>query len=382
MQTVERQNEELATLKAAIDQAIGVSITDTSGCITYSNELFARASGYRPDEIQGKNHRVFNSHLHPPEFFADLWKTVLAGKIWKGEIRDRRKDGSLFWVRTTIVPFMDSRGHPYQFMSFREDITARKEAEAAIELERAKSRFAERLAAVGEAAANIAHEIANPLATISLNAQVLRHESDRNALTHARVVRATDVIAKTLTRIQAIIRNIRALARDGTADPLEQAKVTEIIRDTLDLCRGSFSSQGIQIEVGVVPEDLEVECRPVQISQVILNLINNACDAVKELNDPQNRWVKLEVQPLPDAILIRVIDAGKGVPKKIREHIMEPLFTTKGRDKGTGLGLSVSKKIAEEHHGTLSLLENAPNTTFELRIPRATSHSVEPSFSM
>jgi PAS domain S-box-containing protein len=143
----------LDALMAAVDQHAIVSTTDVQGRITYVNDNFCQVSRYRPDELLGQTHRVINSKHHPQEFFAQMWQTILAGKTWQGEIRNRAKDGSLYWVLSTIAPFTDAAGNIAQFVSIRTDITSQKEAElAAAAANRAKSQFL----------ANMSHEIRTP----------------------------------------------------------------------------------------------------------------------------------------------------------------------------------------------------------------------------
>jgi C4-dicarboxylate-specific signal transduction histidine kinase len=168
-------------------------------------------------------------------------------------------------------------------------------------------------------------------------------------------------------RMTRIVRTVRSLARDVSGDPFESVALAQMIRDVLFLAEERLRKLAVAIRLGPVAEDLRVECRGAQISQVLLNLIGNAADAVRDLPE---RWIELDVREKQEAVEIAVTDSGAGIPVAIRERIMAPFFTTKPPGQGTGLGLSISRALVEAHGGSLRIDPLSAHTRFVVWLPR------------
>jgi C4-dicarboxylate-specific signal transduction histidine kinase len=196
---------------------------------------------------------------------------------------------------------------------------------------------------------------------------------DRGQIDPAKLRSDLVKIEATADRIAKIIRGLRTFSRDSSSDPMTLAKVNGMITEVLDLAGERFKNHDVQLLI-FAAEDLLISCRPQQIGQVLLNLINNAHDAVMALSE---RWVRIDVARSGKMIRISVTDSGKGIPAEIASKIMNPFFTTKEVGQGTGLGLSISKGIAEDHGGSLTYDPTSANTRFVFEVPMA--NEVEPA---
>ncbi|MGZ3818316.1 MAG: PAS domain-containing sensor histidine kinase, partial [Bdellovibrio sp.] len=328
--------KQLEDQKHALDHAAIVGITDRNGVIVYVNDKFCETSEYSREELIGENYRIVNSGYHPKSFFTELWKTIMRGNVWHGEIKNKSKSGRYYWVKTTIVPFLDATGRPYQYLSIRQDITELKEAQQTILDQQAKLVASSKLSALGELSAALTHEINNPLAVILGRTEMVRNLLDREKPDLKTARSMMESIEVTGRRIEKIMGTVRALAHGGEAEPLQKVTLQSLVENSLDMVRTRMKNHGIQLKTNIHAPDLPMICRPTEIFQILLNLLNNAHDAAK---DQTPSWVELNTQSHENGILISVLDSGRGVSAEALHHLFQPFFTTKEIGVGTGLGL-------------------------------------------
>jgi PAS domain S-box-containing protein len=359
---------ELEFLKFAIDQSAIVAMTDLKGTITYVNDTFCKVSKYSNEELLGQNHRIINSGYHSRDFFENLWKTISSGKIWKGVIKNKAKDGTFYWVDTTIVPFNDDKGKPRRYASIRHEVTELVKAKETINSEHAKLIYSEKMASLGEIAAGIAHELGNPLAAIRGRMELLQIQSQANASEPLRIQNTADTVIHLCDRMTKIIRGIRSLSRDGSNDPFSKCCIADLVEEATLISTENFAKAGITLQSDISESDkaLQVECRETQTIQVLVNLLNNAKDAVQSLKE---KWIKIGMTKDSESIHLSITDSGAGISKEIAHRIFEPFFTTKDVGLGTGLGLSISQAIIAAHKGRLWIDSSHPNTRFVISLP-------------
>ncbi len=222
-----------------------------------------------------------------------------------------------------------------------------------------------KMASLGEMAGGVAHEINNPLAIIRGKASFLMKLEAAGEVNQENLRGSLQKIVETADRIAKIVSGLRSFSRNAEKDPWQYVQLDQIVSDTLSLCAERFKHHGIELRVDAVP-NLLLECRATQVSQVLLNLLNNAHDAIEKSGD---RWVHLSFIPTADKIQMCVTDSGNGIPPAVADKLMMPFFTTKEVGKGTGLGLSISRGIVEDHGGTLSLDRACRNTRFVMDLP-------------
>lgn len=360
-----------ALINSILNSALDAIITvDREGRVVSFNPSAERIFGMRRTEIAGHFWEDTVAPFFPPSYQEFLAHLLTQGQHANLNVRTVNRitglNGNEIPVELVVTAADQS------FTIFVRDLTEQRKMETTLESQRTKILASSKMAALGEMAGGIAHEINTPLAVISMRVEQLQELQREGALELTHVEKALDVISRTSKRIAKIITGLRFFASNGKQGPMQETTLNAIVEDTLSFCRERLKNATIQLDFTPDPAaaPIPVICRPVEVSQVLLNLLNNAHDAIADLPD---RWIRVDVRETAEWAEIVVTDSGPGIPPEIREKIMQPFFTTKEIGKGTGLGLSISKGIMDTHHGHLTLDPSASNTCFVMQLPKPTA---------
>ena len=348
--------KEIADYKYALDQSSIVAITNQKGIITHVNDNFCKISKYSVGELIGQDHRIINSGHHSKAFIRELWVTIANGQIWRGELKNRAKDGSIYWVDTTIIPFLDERGKPYQYVAIRADITSRKQAEEALyklnqELEsRVNQRTIQLEAATKEMEAftySVSHDLRAPLRGIVGFASILEEDYSDKLDTEAK--RITGIIKNNTLKMGQLIDDLLAFSRMGRQDMPKtgidmQALVQEIIQE---LASGGTYEPAVEWEIQALPR---VQADMNTIRQVWVNLLSNAIKYSGKKECPRiaiGSFIKGE------QIVFFVRDNGIGFDYRYRDKLFKVFqrLHSPSQFEGTGVGLALVAKIISKHGG-------------------------------
>src|SRR3954447_7207207 len=345
---LEERTRDLADVHYALEKSAIVAVTDVRGIITDVNDKFCEISKYSREDLLGRDHRILNSGYHPKEFIRGLWTTIANGHIWRGEIRNRAKDGSFYWVDTTIVPFLNSAGKPYQYMAIRYEVTGRRASE-----QRLQERAA--LARLGEMAAVVAHEVKNPIAGIRGALQVISSRMPAEARDRAVM---GDIITR-LDGLNGIVQDLLVFARPRELRT-ESVDLANLVGHVIDLTRRDPVFAAIETRItGAVGH---AQADPAQLQLVVQNVLMNAAQAMNGQGP-----ITITLANVGGHAHVSIADAGPGMPPDVLEHAFEPFFTTKSR--GTGLGLPLAKRIVDAHGGEIRLETSATGTTVTMSLP-------------
>lgn len=358
--SIERQfkasQKEISNLKAALDEHAIVAITDPQGRITYVNDKFCEISKYSRDELLGQDHRIINSGYHPKAFMRDLWSTISQGQVWKGEIRNRAKDGSYYWVDTTVVPFLDDDGKPYQCVAIRTDITKRIRAEE--EVRRMNEELAQRVhdrTAQLEAANlelesfsySVSHDLRAPLRHIEGFTGLLAESLDTVMSAKARHYIAQ--ITSSARDMGQLIEDLLVFSRTGRSE-MRKSRVSlqGIAQEMIGNLKPDTEGRDIVWKLGPLPE---VQADGAMLRQVFANLLSNAIKYTR--NRPR---AEIEIGCAEDPgreIVIYVRDNGAGFDMRYVDKLFGVFQRLHLDDEfeGSGIGLANVRRIVNRHGG-------------------------------
>ncbi len=364
--TEQRAQQDLIKLQSTALNAAANSIviTDTHGIIEWANDAFCRAAGFTFSEVVGKNQRdIVKSDKQKDDFYRNLWGTILSGKIWHGEIVNRRRDGSLFTEEMTITPVKNAAGEIQHFVAIKQDLTAQKQLEEQL-------LRTQRLESVGRLASGIAHDLNNTLAPILLSPALLRE-----GITDPTLVEIINSIEASATRGASIIRQLLAFSR-GLEPKRTPLQIRSVVAEATKLLQSSLP-KSIALHTVLPEAPIWVNADVTQLHQVLMNLCINARDAMPNGGDLHIEVAAANVDKAlaqqhegvkPGAFaLLTVRDSGVGISSENIKLMFDPFFTTKAVGEGTGLGLSSVLGIVRSHKGFVEV-SSEPGHGAEFRV--------------
>ena len=343
--------KEIGDLKAALDEHAIVAITDSRGKITYVNDKFCAISKYSREELLGQDHRIINSGHHPKEFIRDLWTTIMNGRVWHGEIKNKAKDGSFYWVDTTIVPFLDERNKPRQYIAIRADITDRKLAEE--ELKRARDEAVAASRAKDDFLAALSHELRTPLNPVLLVTSDAANNPQLPAGTRAdfeMIRRNVELEARLIDDLLDLTRVIRGkLSLDR-----HSLDAHNVLREAIATVRTDAEKKQITLALDLRAAERTVSGDSVRLQQVFWNVLQNAVKFT-----PEAGKITVKTFAKDGALFIKIIDTGIGMNPEEIKRIFKPFSQGdhavggSHRFGGLGLGLAISRMLVELHSGSI-----------------------------
>lgn len=367
--TLKQQLLQIENLQSSLDNSSIVAITDKDGTITYVNKKFCDISKYSKEELIGQNHSILKSGFHNAEFYQNIWKTISSGKIWQGDIKNKAKDGTFYWVRTTITPFIGKDGKPAQYIAVRTDVTELYAQKDTIE-----SQFQELKKTDGqkdEFISMISHELKSPIFPIIGYCDLLREpELSKNFnILHFEALDEITSNAERLRRITEDLLDVNRINMKKLPYIIEKFSLakfaTRIAKEHAHLMKEK------QIEFYVLPvEDQIIESDEQRLMQVIGNIIRNAVDFVPN----KDGKITVNIRSKSGHITFSVKDNGVGMSKENQHELFAPFYQVDSsatrKHGGAGLGLAICKGIVEDLGGKIWVESDAgKGSTFFFSVP-------------
>ena len=402
----------LEQYQQAIESSNIISKTDVNGIITFVNDEFCKISGYTQDELIGQNHNIVRHPDVPASTFKQLWQTILQKKTYKSTVKNRAKDGSTFYVNTTVFPILDEQGEIEEFIAIRYDVTesvrlsealiakdeeledlnatlekrVQEQTKALVELNqtleervkeeveknREKDRFLfqqSRLASMGEMIANIAHQWRQPLSELTITLYQMKkvytkQDNNKDEAFEQSYMHAKKIISKMSETIEDF-RNFFSPERQSDLFTL-----SSVAQEAIDIMHGTLERNGVYIDL-CIKNDVKIQGYFNEFSQVLINLMNNSIDAFS-LSKLKKKLIYIEIDTsIQGDAIIRICDNAGGIEAGILDKIFEPYFTTKHAKQGTGIGLYMTKMIIENNmNGIINVSNTQDGALFTIKLKR------------
>jgi PAS domain S-box-containing protein len=360
-------DEKAKDLLRVLDLSSIVAFTDRAGNITYANDRFCEISQFAREELIGKNHRIINSGLHSPDFWHDFWETISSGKVWKGEIRNRAKDGSHYWLFTTIIPLMEESGQPRQYISIRYEITDQKKTElekdqAQLEVEKMKlgQELGERFVSM------LAHDLRTPLTSAKLSAELILRRID----SPDKIVGYANKVIQGLERAEGMISHLldSSRVRAGEVITVEsmECDLASEVRLTLEDLKIVYGDRFIY--------NVRGNFRGVWDRLGFRRVTENLCSNAIKYGSPK-RPILVDLSDEDSQIAFSVHNEGVPISEAEQQNIFRYRHRTasaKSTDtEGWGIGLSKVREVAEANGGTVEVRSSVDaGTNFTFRLPK------------
>ncbi len=369
MNLIKKQQEDLSNFKEALDKSANVIITDPTGTIVYVNDDFCKVSKFSREELLGQNPRIVNSHYHNKEFFKNMWETILEGKTWKGDIKNKAKDGSYYWSKATIAPLLGDDGEPEQFIAIHTDITNQKILEE--KLSEALKNVKESELQKEEFSSMMTHELNTPLVPIKGYCEMIKDTDTFGPLNKDQLdfINKIDSNATLLERLISDLLDVQKLDMKKMTFLITEFGLEGFMDELKENNMHLMKNKKINFTIKY-PKNLILNSDKQRLRQVLDNLIRNSVDFVP-MKDGR---ILVEAKIKEKNIIFSVQDNGPGIPKEKQSHIFKKFYqidtSATRKHGGTGLGLVICKGIAEGLRGKIWLeSEFGKGTTFFIYFP-------------
>lgn len=354
-----KREEEFRRFHYVVDKTIfPLQITDMDGRMIYVNPAFIQASGYTKEELIGNRPSIFGSGKHSKRFWSKMWDTIKKGKIWVGEVENRKKSGEPFYTQLLISPILDYEGNVSGFFGVHRDLSEKRMLEKQLV-------HTQKMESIGTLAAGVAHEVGNPLASISALVQVIQRTTDDKFIKDK-----LELVKSQVTRISKIIRDLVDFSRPSNYE-LHLTDINENLTEAIEIVKVGAKAKNITYEINLDENLPNIPLIADQVQQVFVNILLNAVDAIKdESNVNQQNKIFIMSSVNGESVVVEIKDTGKGMPEEHQAKVFEPFFTTKKEGKGTGLGLWVSYGIVKSFQGDIIVRsKEGEGTTFTIYLP-------------